>query len=146
MDRHYLLSLLDKIQEKYAIQDGEYKEFAEAIGGKKLPIDLSNAKLVKVVYDRVESDTEFCDDEVYATLTITENCSIIWNVIPDENAYHTRDYISSKYLTNSDIHTSVIVKMSKDLSKNMFTMMSTDIHKRKYCIRVRSIEIVSTKP
>ena len=39
MDRHHLLALLDKIQEKYEIQDGEYKEFVEAIGGKKKPIE-----------------------------------------------------------------------------------------------------------
>jgi hypothetical protein len=35
MDRHHLLTLLDQLQEKYKIQDGEYKEFAEAIGGKR---------------------------------------------------------------------------------------------------------------
>ena len=51
MDRHHLLALLDKIQEKYEIQDGEYKEFVEAIGGKKKPIEFKENDLVMVEYD-----------------------------------------------------------------------------------------------
>ena len=55
MDRHHLLTLLDKIQEKYEIQDGEYKEFAEAIGGTKKPIEVKEGDIVKVSYDHVET-------------------------------------------------------------------------------------------
>ena len=68
MDRHHLLSLLDKIQEKYEIQDGEYKEFAEAIGGTKKPVEIKEGDLVRVDYDQVEVDVDFCDDEFYPKL------------------------------------------------------------------------------
>ena len=48
MDRHHLLSLLDKIQEKYEIQEGAYKEFAEAIGGKKKLLEVKAGDIVKI--------------------------------------------------------------------------------------------------
>ena len=48
MDRHHLLGLLDKLQSKYDFMDAEYKEFAEAIGGKKKAIEVKVGDMVRI--------------------------------------------------------------------------------------------------
>ena len=143
MDRHHLLTLLDQLQEKYEIQDGEYKEFAEAIGGKKKLLEINEGDLIKVEYDQIETEVDFCDDEFYPKMHIIEKCSRIWKVIPNEDNYHLGDTISYKYLNQSNMYLSVINKIVKDGSEGNFTMMSFDTNTlRKYCIKVSSV----TKP
>ena len=51
VDQQYMLSLIDTLHEKYQFQDGEYKEFVEALGGKKKPLDVENAKIVRITYE-----------------------------------------------------------------------------------------------
>ena len=69
MDRHHLLSLLDKLQEKYAIQDGEYKEFAEAIGGKKKPIEFNEKSVNQVIID-IRTPQEFSQGHIEGAINI----------------------------------------------------------------------------
>lgn len=143
MDRHHLLTLLDQLQEKYQIQDGEYKEFAEAIGGKKKLLEINEGDLIKVEYTHIETEVDFCDDEFYPKMNIIEKCSRIWKVIPDEDNYHLRDMVSYVYLNRTDMRLAVINKIMKDHSEGNFTMMSFDTDtQRKHCIKVSSI----TKP
>jgi len=63
IDQHHMLSLTDSLHEKYQFTDGEYKEFVEALGGKKKPIDVENAKYVLIKYDRVEASWDYNVDE-----------------------------------------------------------------------------------
>ena len=51
IDQHHVLSLTDSLHEKYQFTDGEYKELVEALGGKKKPIDVSTATVVKITFD-----------------------------------------------------------------------------------------------
>ena len=144
MDRHHLLTLLDKIQEKYEIQDGEYKEFVEAIGGTKKPIEIKEGDLVKISYDHIETEVEFCDDEFYPKLNITEKCSRIWKVIANGGGHHGGDMLTSKYLNRADMHLDAMNKIVKDHSKGNFTMISIDSNiNRKYCFRVSEIEVIN---
>ena len=143
MDRHHLLSLLDNIQEKYEIQDGEYKEFAEAIGGKKKLLEFKEGDLVKVSYDQIETEVDFCDDEFYPKMTIIKKCSLIWKVIPNEDRFHGGNSISNVYLNKCDIHIDAMNKIVKDHSEGNFTMMTLSSNtQRKSCIRVSDIEII----
>jgi hypothetical protein len=148
MDRHHLLSLLDKIQEKYEIQDGEYKEFAEAIGGKKKLLEFKEGDLVKVNYNQIETEVDFFDDEFHPKMTIIKTCSLIWKVIPNEHRFHggntiCGNTISNVYLNKCDIHIDAMNKIVKDHSEGNFTMMSVNSNtQRKSCIRVSDIEII----
>ncbi|ALI95833.1 hypothetical protein OlV7_201 [Ostreococcus lucimarinus virus 7] len=144
MDRHHLLSLLDKIQEKYEIQDGEYKEFAEAIGGKKKLLEVKAGDIVKISYDQVESEIDFCDDEFYPKVNVTGKCSRIWKVIDNETAYHgCGGVIPYKYLNRFDIHLGAMNKIVKDHSEGNFTIMTLNSsNNRKYCFRVFEIEVI----
>ena len=38
-DRHYCLKLFEDIHQKYNLQECDYKEFVEALGGKKKEIE-----------------------------------------------------------------------------------------------------------
>ena len=59
-----MLSLTDNLHEKYQFTDGEYKEFVEALGGKKKPLDVKNAKFVRITYDRIEASINYQDDDL----------------------------------------------------------------------------------
>jgi len=143
MDRHHLLALLDKIQEKYDIQDGDYKEFIEAIGGKKNPIKINVGDLVRINYDFIDSEVDFNDDEFFPKLHVTGKCSRIWKIIADENAYHGGNWLSYNYLYNSEMHLSAVNKIVKDYSDGNFTMISYDPDTgSKYCLRVYKIEVI----
>tara|TARA_B100000902_G_C27087137_1_gene801933 strand:+ start:103 stop:534 length:432 start_codon:yes stop_codon:yes gene_type:complete len=143
MDRHHLLSLLDKIQEKYEIQDGEYKEFAEAIGGKKSPIEVNEGDLVRVSYDFLECEVDFCEDEFYPKVHVTERCSRIWKITANETDYHGESMISYRYMHNSEMHLGAMRKIVKDYSNNKFTTLTLNSsNNRKYCFRVFEIEVI----
>ena len=143
MDRHHLLSLLDKIQEKYEIQDGEYKEFAEAIGGKKSPIEVNEGDLVRVSYDFLECEVDFCEDEFYPKVHVTERCSRIWKITANETDYHGGSMISYRYMHNSEMHLGAMRKIVKDYSNNKFTTLTLNSsNNRKYCFRVFEIEVI----
>lgn len=145
MDRHHLLSLLDKIQEKYDIKDGEYKEFIEAIGGKKTITEFEPGDMVRVEYDHLEMRAEFGDDEVYPTVNVTDKCSRIWKIVEDENHRHVYNFrnmgwsLSHKCFERAEIHTSEIDKFAKDLHDGFHTICSQDRHQVKHVIRIREI-------
>jgi hypothetical protein len=149
MDRHHLLTLLDKLQEKYEIQDGEYKEFAEAIGGKKKPMEFKENDLVRVEYDHIETRADFDGDEMVPLTYVTEKCSTIWKIIPDASEHHVssrRDTgwsISCRHLKQSEIYISVIKHMANNLSEDLFTICTMDDHRIQHCMRVKSIELVT---
>ena len=145
MDRHHLLSLLDKIQEKYDIKDGDYKEFIEAIGGKKKILEFEPGDMVKVEYDRLETRAEFGDDDVYPIVNVTDKCSRIWKVSEDEHDRHVHNFrnigfsISHKCFERAEIHQSEIKKLSTDLRDGFHTLCSQDRHQVKHVIRIRDI-------
>ena len=57
---------------KYQFTDAEYKEFVEALGGKKKPLDVENAKIVRITYDEISGgiyhDEE--DDDMEAHVSV----------------------------------------------------------------------------
>ena len=142
MDRHHLLSLLDKLQEKYELQDGEYKEFAEAIGGKKTPIDISEDKMIKVEYEGIEVTADFSDEEITPRVYINRKCSIIWKIIPDASNHYSRSETSSRCLFGCQIQKSYAKKIAKDFAEGSFTQFYIDENRRKHVIRVTSIEVI----
>jgi len=145
MDRHHLLVLLDKIQEKYEIQDGEYKEFVEAIGGKKAIPEFEIGAMVKIEYDHLGMRAEFGDDEVYPVVNVTDKCSRIWKVVDDEHERHVLSYrdigwsIDNKCLARAEIHASEIKQLATDLHDGIHTICSQDRHHVKHVIRIREI-------
>ena len=72
IDQQHVLSLTDSLHEKYQFTDGEYKEFVEALGGKKKPLDVENAKIVRITYDEISGgiyhDEE--DDDMEAHVSV----------------------------------------------------------------------------
>jgi len=148
MDRHHLLSLLDKIQEKYKIQDGEYKEFAEAIGGKKKPVEVKEGDIIKVEYDHIATRADFDGDEMIPLTYVTEKCSTIWKIIPDTSEHHVSSLISvgwsisCKYLKQSEMNISVMKHLAKNLAEELFTICTMDDHRVHHCIRVKSIDVL----
>jgi hypothetical protein len=148
MDRHHLLALLDTLQEKYEFQDGEYKEFAEAIGGKKKPMEFKENDLVKVEYDHIETMVDVDEGELIPKIIVHEKCSTIWKIIPDVSAYHVSSRrnvgwsITSKYLKKAEMNLSAIEHVAKNLAEDVFTIFSMDDHQVKHCIRVKSIEVL----
>ena len=145
MDRHHLLVLLDKIQEKYEIQDGEYKEFVEAIGAKKAIPEFEIGAMVKIEYDHLGMRAEFGDDEVYPVVNVTDKCSRIWKVVDDEHERHVLNYrhigwsIDNKCFARAEIHASEIKKLATDLHDGIHTICSQDKHQVKHVIRIREI-------
>lgn len=145
MDRHHLLSLLDIIKDKYEIQDGEYKEFIEAIGGKKKILEFEPGDMIRVEYDHLETRAEFGDDEVYPIVNVTDKCSRIWKVVEDENNRHVHNYrhvgwsIDNKCFERAEIHASEIKKLATDLHDGIHTICSQDKHQIKHVIRIREI-------
>ena len=149
MDRHHLLGLLDKLQEKYSLQDGEYKEFAEAIGGKKKTPEFKVGDLVRVEYDIINARMDFGDEKVIPAVDVEEKCSCIWKIIENENNYHvSRDVsygwdISYKCLNKSDVHMSVIQRVQDQYTKDKITRCTANRYTgHKPCLRVRSLEII----
>ena len=144
MDRHHLLGLLDKLQSKYDFMDAEYKEFAEAIGGKKKAIEVKVGDMVKVQYEKIENGVEFGDDEFYPTLHVVKKCCSIWKVVDDENRYYRGDSISYTYLDKSYIHITAMKQIIKDHSEQNFTKTSLDSNThRRFCLFVTDVEIIS---
>jgi hypothetical protein len=144
MDRHHLLGLLDKLQSKYDFMDAEYKEFAEAIGGKKKCIEVKVGDLVKVQYEKIENDVDYCDDEFYPTLHVVKKCCSIWKVVGDEHRHHGGDSISYTYLDKSYIHITAMKKIINDHSERNFTKTSLDSNRhRRFCLFVSDVEIIS---
>lgn len=143
-ERHHLLNLFEKLHEKYNIQDGEYKEFVEALGGKmRNDIDTSDWKYVKVVYDLIEISTEFCEDEWYPTVNIRKDCSRIWAIVEDEHPYQAYGNISNSYMHKHEIDRSVIPRLYNDAVNGKYVEMIFDSTvNRKYCLRIKSVEKV----
>ena len=139
MNRHHLLSLLDKLQEKYQFQDEEYKEFAEAIGGKNKPLDLTKANFVKVEYDHIEARVDYDGCDMFPDITIREKCSRIWNIIDSEITGGKQDCLIS-----SNIRRWIIEQMAEDMVNEKMTSMSLDTD-NEIChyFRVKSIEVLS---
>lgn len=144
MDRHHLLGLLDKLQEKYSLQDGEYKEFAEAIGGKKKPLDVSQAKMIKMTYDLYECRVEHGDEEYYPTLDYTKQCTRIWNVVEDETSWHVYgNMIYMNLFNRCDMHKSELDLIVKEMQSEKSVVSMANLHNRRICIRPISVEIIS---
>ena len=55
---------------KYQFTDAEYKEFVEALGGKKKPLDVENAKIVRITYEKLDANLCMAEyQQVSLTLT-----------------------------------------------------------------------------
>jgi ribosomal protein L21E len=144
MDRHHLLGLLDKLQSKYDFMDSEYKEFAEAIGGKKKMIEVKVGDMVKIKYEKIETVVDTSDDEFFTTIHVMNKCCGIWKVVDNENRWHGHDWLSYTYLHKSYIHIDAMKRVIKEYTEGNFikTTIESDSHRR-YCLLVTDIEIIS---
>ena len=70
IDQHHMLSIVDTLHEKYQFQDGEYKEIVEALGGKKEPLDVENAKIVRITYDEISATLHDDEDDLEAIAAV----------------------------------------------------------------------------
>ena len=82
MDRHYLLDKFEEIYKKYNLPENEYKTFAEALGGKKEPVDVENASIVLICFDIVNVDFE--EDDI--NINVVKNVNKIFKVIPTKES------------------------------------------------------------
>ena len=94
VNRQHVLSLFDTLHDKYQFQDGEYKELVEALGGKKKPLDVKNAKFVVIKFDRYHTfwDDEAKEDEIVANYNEQSLCQVYPHVSSDEHWYHQTHY------------------------------------------------------
>lgn len=142
-DRHHLLSLFEKLHVKYDIQEGEYKEFVEALGGKNQSVNLKDAKIIKVDYDLVETEVDFCDDEILPKIHVREGCSKLWMVIPDVNDYHGRRALSNTYMYEHEMHLSAAERLALDYQGGKFTSLTLDSEtNKKFCLRVMGLKVI----
>jgi hypothetical protein len=144
MAQNHLLSLLDKLQEKYSIQDREYKEIAQAIDGNNKPLDVSEANMVKMTYDLYECGVERDDEEFYPTLDFTKKCTCIWNVVEDKTSWHV--YGNKIYMglfNRCDIYKSELKLIIKEMEREKSVVSMTNLRNRRICIRPISVEIIS---
>lgn len=144
IDRHRVLNLFENIHEKYSLKECEYKEFLEALMDKKfVELDVTDWKYVKVTYDLVEADVDFCDDEWYPSLSTRSSCTRLWSVVDDTSTYHGVGCVSYSYMNSHNIHRAVVKRMYEDMQLEKFTTMTLDsTTNRKICLRVKSIEKV----
>ena len=150
MDRHHLLGLLDKLQSKYSFMDEEYKEFAEALGGKKKKLEFKPGDLVLIQYDVMNIRTEWEDDTIRPVVDIHNDCSRLWKIIENKNEFHVGaddSYgweISHLCLNKADMHMSEIEKISNfHLNDKIIRLSSHRYLSQKPCMKIRSIEIIS---
>ena len=94
IDQHHVLSLTDSLHEKYQFTDGEYKEFVEALGGKKKPIDVENAQFVVIKFDRLMIEYNEVGElpEIVANYNEQSLCEVCAHVSYDEHWYHQTHY------------------------------------------------------
>lgn len=144
MDRHHILDLFEKLHATYDIKEGEYKEFVDALGAKKQPVDINDAKMVKVVYDLIMTDVEFSGEEVYPKIHCRAMCSHIWMVVDDVRSYHGSSCISHTYMYHHEMHASAVKRLAQDFQLGYYTPMTLDMDtNQKYCLRVISIEKIA---
>jgi hypothetical protein len=138
MDRHQILHFFENLHEKYNITDGEYKDFVEMLGGKKKVTHFDDFTNVKVVFDIVENEIEYTDDECIPKVNTKKNCSRIWKIIPNETDYHAYGIVSHKYLDSCEMHRSVVERFMKDAG---FICMTCDTNlNRKAVLNIISVE------
>ena len=70
IDRQHVLTLTDTLHDKYQFTDGEYKELVEALGGKNKPIDVENAKFVRITYDEFSATLHDDGDDLEAIAAV----------------------------------------------------------------------------
>ena len=124
--------------------DSEYKEFAEAIGGKKKMIEVKVGDMVKIKYEKIETVVDTSDDEFFTTIHVMNKCCGIWKVVDNENRWHGHDWLSYTYLHKSYIHIDAMKRVIKEYTEGNFikTTIESDSHRR-YCLLVTDVEIIS---
>lgn len=140
MDRHHVLNLFDKLYEKYGMQEGEYKEFVEALGGKG---SFTKDQHVEVVFDLIECVVEYSDDDDHMCPDVHtfEKCSRIWKIIPDENSYHGHGYIWNGYLKTAEMHRSAVQRLTNEVGAYVTMTLDTKTN-RKNTIKIISVDII----
>jgi hypothetical protein len=119
MDRHYLLDKFEEIYKKYNLPENEYKTFAEALGGKKEPVDVENASIVLICFDIV--NVAFEDDDL--NLHVSKNVNKIFKVIPtkeklrndigDQYRGHHQQMECFTYSTQCEISLPLVCKVAE---------------------------------
>lgn len=141
IDRHHLLHLFEQLHEKYNITDGEYKEFVEALAGKKSTLkSLDNVETIKVVFDMIECQVEYVDDDVLPTTSTHMACSRIWKIIPNVNNYHACGNISNDYMHGHELHKSVAERFLND-DKYITMAIDPETHRR-ISLKIISVDII----
>jgi hypothetical protein len=143
-DRHYCLKLFEDIHQKYNLQECDYKEFVEALGGKKKEVDVSNAQMVKIEFDEIEANVEDGLDEFYPELRFYYKSSKIWNIISDAD-YGYSGIGGQKILHSSEMSESTLKKIAECLKDDEVYQLYSDKYNRKNCLRPTGIVILSKK-
>lgn len=90
---HHLLDLFDNINEKYKLQENDYKVFVEALGGKKEAIDFKNAKYVEICCD--EYSTSFNEEKDTEEIICTQNMKKILRIVGDIESLESDESLES---------------------------------------------------
>lgn len=143
-DRHYCLKLFEDIHEKYNLQECDYKEFVEALGGKKKEVDVSNAQMVKIEFDTIESCVEDGMEEFYPEMRFYYKSSRIWSIIPDAD-YGYSGIGGQKILHSSEMADSTLKRIAECLKDDEIYEIYSDKYNRKTCLRPTGIVILSKK-
>ena len=151
IDQHHMLSLTDSLHEKYQFTDGEYKEFVEALGGKKKPIDVENAKIVRITYERIDANLvspEYQQDEdcdMYAELCIVPYSTIreVLQVAPISERDWRLGLVPKIQLdtTCTTVQSTTLKALSESMTKP-FPYYYMDGDKR---LRITDIEVLVTR-
>ena len=148
MDRHYLLEKFEEIYKKYNLPENEYKTFAEALGGKKEPVDVENASIVLICFDNVNIDFE--EDEI--NLNVVKNVNKIFKVIPtkeklsydvgDQHRGHHQQMECFTYPSKCEISLPLVRKVAEWIATDkLYRWTDND-----QTIRLKSIDVLQRTP
>lgn len=148
MDRHYLLEKFEEIYKKYNLPENEYKTFAEALGGKKEPVDVENASIVLISFDIINIGFENDEDNLH----VNNNVNKIFKVIPTQeqlrydvgNQYrgHHQQMECFTYPSKYEISLPLVSKVAEWIATDkLYRWIDND-----QAIRLKSIDVLQRTP
>lgn len=148
MDRHYLLEKFEEIYKKYNLPENEYKTFAEALGGKKEPVDVENASIVLICFDIINIGFENDEDNLH----VNNNVNKIFKVIPTQeqlrydvgNQYrgHHQQMECFTYPSKYEISLPLVSKVAEWIATDkLYRWIDND-----QAIRLKSIDVLQRTP
>ena len=156
INAHQLLDLFENINEKYKLQENDYKVFVEALGGKKEAIDFENAKYVEICCD--EYSTSFNEEKDVEEIFCLQNLKKILRIVgdienknpvgsPARRVLWTDDveYFMDKQSTTMDRYQLQIISMryaKSENSENFYVNCTSDSFSDSYLLHIKSIKVL----